>query len=49
MSQVVKDWIEQDREAICDQYANGEIDRDNAIRELERLGLGTQEAREMLD
>lgn len=49
MSQAIKDWIEQDREMIVDDYCNGEIEFYQAVRALERLGFGTQEARDMLN
>jgi hypothetical protein len=49
MSQAIKDWIEQDRERIVDDYCNGDRAYPEALRALERLGFGTQEARDMLN
>lgn len=49
MSQAIKDWIEQDREQVCDDYANGEIDYEQGMRRLGRLGFDAHEARDMLN
>jgi hypothetical protein len=44
-----KDMWMDEVEQIGEQFCNGDLTRDEAMRELERKGFGTQEARDMLD
>ena len=47
MSQAVKDWIEQDAEDLCQQFAEQEIDHDEFYRRMAKLGFTKDQASRM--
>lgn len=49
MSQALKDWIEQDREKVCGDYANGFLCYEEAVAKLQRLGFDKNEAHDFLE
>lgn len=48
MSQAIKDWIEDQREHICEDYAAGALDFEEAMTEMRKLGFDPHEAQTIL-